>query len=355
MKLFLPKPALLLFLLGTASIALSAAEPATNTPSQKTSIKGGKHNYPAMGKIERLDPELDQLIAPTATIEKLAEGFDWSEGPVWMKKGDTLLLSDVPRNVVFRWKEGTKTSEFLFPSGYTGKTARGGEPGSNGLAVDKNGFLILCQHGDRRIARLEKNGSFTTIAQYYNFRRFNSPNDLAIKSNGDIYFTDPSYGLEKGNQDEKKELRWNGVYKVSTDGMVSLLIDDLTFPNGIAFSPDEKKLYVAVSDPERPVIMVYNLKPDGTTEGGRLFFDATALREGRKGSCDGLKVDAKGNLFASGPGGILVLSPEGKQLGVINTGEATANCAWGDNGSTLYICADMFLCRIKTLTRGAGF
>jgi gluconolactonase len=312
--------------------------------------------YASLGSIERQEKAIDDLIAPDAKIEKLAEGFDWSEGPVWMKRGGYLLFSDVPRNVVLRWKEGEKITEFLKPSGYTGSKPRGGEPGSNGLTTDAEGMLVLCQHGDRRVVRLERNGTFTPIAQFYQYRRFNSPNDLDYKSNGDLYFTDPPYGLEKLNADPAKELSHNGVYRVTPKGDVNLMIDNLTYPNGIAFSPDEKTLYVAVSDPKNPYIMAYDVKPDGTVVNGRIFFNATTLMApDRKGLPDGLKVDKKGNLFAAGPGGVLVISPEGKLLGTILTGEATANCGWGNDGSVLYITADMYLCRLQTKTKGKGF
>jgi len=316
----------------------------------------GKASFATLGSIERRDKALDDLIAPDAKIEKLAEGFDWSEGPVWMKKGGYLLFSDVPRNVVLKWKEGDGVTEFLKPSGYTGSKPRGGEPGSNGLTTDRDGLLILCQHGDRRVVRLEKDGQFIPIAQFYQYQRFNSPNDLDFKSNGDLYFTDPPYGLEKLNDDPAKELKWNGVYRVTPKGEVSLMIDNLTFPNGIAFAPDQKTLYVAISDPKKPVIMAYDVRPDGTLVKGRVFFDATSLATpDRKGLPDGLKVDWKGNLFATGPGGVLVISPEGKLLGSILTGEATANCNWGGDGSVLYITADMYLCRLQTKTRGKNF
>ena len=315
-----------------------------------------KQSYPSMGSIERREKTIDDLIAPDAKIEKLADGFDWSEGPVWMKQGDYLVFSDVPRNVVLKWKEGEGIKEFLRPSGYTGSTPRGGEPGSNGLTTDRDGMLILCQHGDRRVVRLERNGEFTPIAQFYQYRRFNSPNDLDYKSNGDLYFTDPPYGLVKLNDDPAKELKFNGVYRVTPKGQVNLMIDNLTYPNGIAFSPDEKTLYVAISDPKKPYIMAYDVKPDGTVLNGRIFFNAsTLMAPDRKGLPDGLKVDRRGNLFATGPGGVLVISPEGKLLGTLLTGEATANCGWGGDGSVLYITADMYLCRVQTKTKGKGF
>ena len=310
--------------------------------------------FPTLGRIERLDSAFDALIPPDAVIEKLAEGFDWSEGPVWVRAGGYLLFSDVPRNVVLKWQEDAGVSEFLKPSGYTGQTARGGEPGSNGLTLDAQGRLVLCQHGDRRVARLESNGDFRTLAGSYRQRRFNSPNDLVFKSNGDLYFTDPPYGLEGLNDSPKKELMFNGVFRISAGGAVTLLTDALTFPNGLAFSPDERTLYVAVSDPQRPVIMAYDVKADGNLAQGRVFFDAAPLAKDkdRKGLPDGLKVDEAGNLFATGPGGVLVISPDGKLLGILNTGEATANCAWGNDGSVLYLTADMYLCRVRTGTRG---
>lgn len=308
--------------------------------------------YPAMGTIERLDPALDSLIPPGAVIEKLASGFSWSEGPVWVRNGNYLLFSDIPKNVIFKWKEGEGTTQFLSPSGYTGETPRGGEPGSNGLTMDSQGRLILCQHGDRQVARREKNGKMTVLAKYYSYLRFNSPNDLTFKSNGDLYFTDPPYGLLKQNNDPAKELTFNGVYRLRKNGDVELLIRDLSFPNGIAFSPDEKTLYVAVSDPKRAVWMAYDVMADGTVSNGRVLLDMTSQVPLRKGLPDGLKVDVSGNLFATGPGGVLIISPDGKHLGTINTDEPTANCGWGGNGSILYITANDKLCRIKTTTRG---
>lgn len=309
------------------------------------------HVFPTMGSIERLDPALDALLAPNAVIEKLAGGFDWSEGPVWVSNGQYLLFSDVPRNIVYRWKEGEPTVEWMTPSGYTGSKQRAGEPGSNGLTLDSQGRLVLCQHGDRQIGRREKDGKVRPLAQYYNFRRFNSPNDLVFNKSGDLYFTDPPYGLEGNLKDPAKELNFQGVFRLSK-GKVELLTRELTFPNGVALSPDEKKLYVAVSDPAKPNYWVFDINAKGLAENGRVFFSAAHLMEGRKGLPDGLKVDLKGNLWATGPGGVLIISPEGKHLGTINTGEATANCGWGNDGSVLYITADMYLCRVKTLTKG---
>jgi gluconolactonase len=306
------------------------------------------------GRIERFDPAFDQLVAADARLEKLAEGFTWSEGPVWFNGG--LIFSDVPENIAYRWKPGlTKAEVFLKPSGLLTPQPGFREPGSNGLTLDREGRLLLCQHGERRIARYE-DGRFTALAERYEGNRFNSPNDLVVRKNGDIYFTDPSYGLEGINQSPLKELPFNGVYRVVDDGRVTLLTKNLTFPNGIAFSPDEKILYVGVSDAKATRLVAFDVAADGTIANERTFFDAQPLlKGGDKGLVDGLKIDRDGNVWSSGPGGILVISPAGKLLGRLNTGQATANCNWGDDGGTLYITAHMFLLRIRTKTMGAGW
>lgn len=314
-----------------------------------------------LGKIERLDPRFDKLIPSGAAIEVLAEGFDWAEGPAWNRKEAFLLFSDIPPNRVMKWKKGEPVSRFLHPSGYTGTKLRGGEPGSNGLHFDPQGRLVLLQHGDRRVARLEEDGTFVTLADRYDGKRFNSPNDGAFKRNGDFYFTDPPYGLEGNIMDPAKELPFQGVYRLAPGsgepgkGKVTLLTKEMSRPNGLAFSPDEKTLYVANSDPERAVWMAFDVLADGTLGKGRVFFDATASVGKLKGLPDGLKVDQTGHLFATGPGGVLVLAADGTHLGTLATGEATANCGWGDDGTTLYITADMYLCRLRTSTKGAGW
>jgi gluconolactonase len=311
---------------------------------------------PTLGTIERLDPRLDPIVPRDARVERLAEGFDWSEGPVWDRRGGFLLFSDVPLNTVFKWQQGKGVRVFLKPSGYTGTAPRGGEPGSNGLLMDSKGRLILCQHGDRRVARLEEGGTFTTLADRYNGKRFNSPNDGAFKSNGDLYFTDPPYGLIGLNDDPAKELEFNGVYRLArNDGTVTLLTREMTFPNGIAFSPDEKTLYVANSDPKKAIWMAFPVQDDGTLGAGRVFADVTSSVGSKKGLPDGMKVDKAGNLFATGPGGVLIFASDGAHLGTFATGEATANCGWGEDGTVLYITADMYLGRIKLTTKGTGF
>lgn len=323
----------------TAILALSAF-------AQRTT------NFPAIGKIHRDDPRFDKLIPPDAKIEVLASGMAWAEGPVWVKDGGHLLFSDIPRNSVMMWKPGAGVSLFLKPSGYTGSVEYGAEPGSNGLVMDPEGRLVSCEHGDRRISRLEKNGGKRTLADNYMGKRLNSPNDATFKSNGDLYFTDPPYGLPKNWDDPRRELDFCGVFRLSRDGKLTLLTRELARPNGIAFSPDEKTLYVAQSDPQRAIWMAFPVKADGTLDKGRVFHDATNLAGKLPGLPDGMKVDKQGNLFATGPGGIHVMAPDGTHLGRIETGERTANCAWGDDGTVLYITADMYLCRIKTSTRG---
>lgn len=326
---------------------------AADGAASRAPVTSNKAPYPVLGTIERLSPDFDALVPKDAVIEHLATGFNWAEGPVWIRAGAHLLFSDVPENVVYKWKEGEGVTPAIEPSGWTGKGPRAGELGSNGLTVDREGRLVLCQDGDRRISRREADGRFTVLAERYQGKRFNSPNDVVFKSNGDFYFTDPPYGLPKQENDPERELAFCGVYRVAKNGAVTLLTKDLTRPNGIAFSPDEKTLYVAVSDPAAPVWMAYDVTPDGTLARGRVFFDGAALHKaGRKGLPDGMKVDRAGNLFATGPGGVLVLSPDGRHLGTLTTGESTANCAFGDDGRTLYVTADMHLCRVRLTTRG---
>jgi gluconolactonase len=312
---------------------------------------------PTMGTIERKDPRFDKLIPKDAVIEKLADGFHWAEGPVWVPKdGGYLLFSDIPKNIIWKWTEKGGKELFMTPAGYTGTKRRGGEPGSNGLTLDSDDRLVMCEHGDRRVTRLEKDDTKTVLADKFNGKRFNSPNDLVYKSNGDLYFTDPPYGMEKNWDDPARELDYCGVYRLTKGGKLELLHKDLTRPNGIAFSPDEKTLYIANSDPDKPVWVAFEVKEDGTLGKSKVFFDSTAwVKEKKKGLPDGMKVDKDGNLFATGPGGVHVFSPDGTHLGTLATGVATANCNWGDDGTVLYIAADKSICRIKTATKGKGY
>ena len=311
--------------------------------------------YKSIGSIIRLAPEMNKIISADSEIEVLAEGFDWSEGPLWIddNEGGYLLFSDIPPNSIYKWKEGEGSSLYLKPSGYTGKIERKGEPGSNGLLLDGDGNLVLCQHGDRRIARMESSlenpkPNFTTLCDNFDGFLLNSPNDAAMHSNGDIYFTDPPYGLEGNMDDETKQIPFQGVYRVDSTGKAHLLTDQISRPNGIAFSPDEKILYVANSDGSNPIIMAYNMQVDGSIDEGRVFFDAMELKKaGGKGSPDGLKVRSDGMIFATCPSGIVVLTPEGKHLGTVSSGEATSNCALDEKGGYLYGTSDMYLIRVK--------
>ena len=312
-------------------------------------------NFPTLGKVERFDKRIDELIAKDARIEVLSSGFQWSEGTVWVKDGGYLLFSDIPRNSVMKWVEGEGVSLYLKPSGYTGVGEYGAEPGSNGLIIDPEGRLVSCEHGDRRVSVLTKNGGKRTLVDNYQGKRLNSPNDATFKSNGDLYFTDPPYGLPKNFEDSRRELDFCGVYRLSKDGKTTLLTDELTRPNGIAFSPEEKTLYVAQSDPAAAIWRAFDVKADGTLANSRVFHDVTEMVDKYPGLPDGLKIDNRGNLFATGPGGVHVFAPDGTPLGRIDTGEKTANCAWGNDGSVLYMAVDMYICRIKTNTKGAGW
>jgi gluconolactonase len=310
----------------------------------------------SLGEIVRQDARLDRLVPREAQIEKVAEGFDWSEGPVWDKAHRRLLFSDIPKNMVWQWSTAGGLKPFLKPSGYTGQVPRGGESGSNALTFNGQGKLVLCQHGDRRVALLNDDGkTFTTLADKFQGKRLNSPNDLVYRKNGDLYFTDPPYGLEKGPDDPKRELDFCGVYRLSRDGKLALLTKDLTRPNGLAFSPDEKTLYLANSDPKQAIWMAYPLKDNGMLGEGKLFYDCTKVVGQHKGLPDGMKVDAQGHLLATGPGGVWVFTPHGEVLGRIDPGCATANCNFGETGSTLFLTADKMLCRIMLSTRGPGF
>jgi gluconolactonase len=316
---------------------------------------------PTMGEILRFDPAADELLPPDAKIEVLASGLDWSEGPVWIPKstaapggGGYVVFSDVPRNHVMKWKEGEGLSVFLKPSGYTGLGDYSREPGSNGLGLNSRGDLISCEHGDRRVSIMAWGAGKRTLADSFEGKRFNSPNDCTIDSQGNIYFTDPPYGLPKGPRDtENRELSWNGVYRITPEGKVHLLTREMTFPNGISLSPDEKMLYVAQSDPKAALWKAFPVNADGTLGSSGVLADATRMVGSHRGLPDGMKTDSKGNIWATGPGGVHVMTPEGKLLARIDTKMACGNCCFGgDDGSILYICSDAFLVRVQTKSRG---
>ena len=309
-------------------------------------------------KIERLDPALDALIEPNARIEKLAEGFAWTEGPVWRRDKGYLLFSDIPHNTVWKWNQAEGLSIYMRPAGYAfGTTPPGRELGTNGLTFDKSGTLVVADHGNRGISRWNDSlFTRTVVVDRFEGKRFNSPNDLVWGPNGDMYFTDPSYGLRRLNDDPAKELPFNGVFRLAAGGQLSTVTRDLTFPNGIGLSPDARTLYVAISDGKNPYIMAYAVNADGSTGQGRVFYDARArVQQGLQGGLDGLKVDAKGNIFATGPGGIMIVTPDGKHLGTIVPGDVVANLAFGDDGSTLYMTVNHQLMRVRTKTKGLGF
>jgi gluconolactonase len=307
------------------------------------------------GSLLRRDPAVDAIVPHeqgTVRIEKLAEGFRFIEGPVWVPEG-YLLFSDPNNNVVYRWSPEGELSIYRTKSGYSGfDIGEYNQPGSNGLALDKEGRLTLCEHGNRRITRLEKNGVLTVLADRYQGKRLNSPNDLVYKSDGALYFTDPPFGLPRFHQDSRKELPFTGIFRLA-EGELRLLSEELSGPNGLAFCPDEKYLYVDNWDLKRKVVMRYQVLADGGLGKGEVFFDMTAA-PGEE-ALDGLKVDRQGNLFVSGPGGIWILSPQGKHLGTIQAPELPANFAWGDaDGRTLYLTARTGLYRIRLKVAGSG-
>lgn len=303
-------------------------------------------------EIVKNDPSLDEIVAPGTKIEKLAGGFLFTEGPVWVRASDEsdgyLLFSDPNNNLIYRWTPDGQLSIYRTKSGYSGvDIGEYTQPGSNGLTLDREGRVTINQHGNRRVVRVEKNGQVTVLADRYEGNRFNSPNDLVYKSDGALYFTDPPFGLPKFFDDPRKELPYSGVFRLSPDGSrLQLLTTELTGPNGLAFSPDEKYFYVDDWDEKKKIIMRYELNADGTLANGKIFFDVTGAPG--EDALDGMKVDQKGNLYVSGPGGLWILSPEGKHLGTIVGPEHPHNFAWGeDDGKTLYLCARSGLYRIR--------
>ena len=303
-----------------------------------------------IGSVERLSPEIDNLIEKSAKIEILADGFEWSEGPVWSSQLNSVLFSDVPENVIYSWNEDKGLETFTRPIGYSGKVPNLKKAGTNGLTIDADGNLIICMHGDRKITRLEKFNinRKVTLVNSFDGNLLNSPNDLVYDSKGNLYFTDPPYGLLEGDNDKLKEIEFNGVYKVSPNGDIKVLVKNLTRPNGISISNDEKTLYVANSDKNNPVIMQYDLSEGGAINPS-IFFDGRELTKKDIGLFDGLKVHPTGNVFATGPGGVLVIKENGEHIGTIRTEVRTANCAFDENFQYLYMTSDMFLTRIKLL------
>jgi len=304
-------------------------------------------------RLESIDKRFDTLIAPDAKFEKIADDLKWSEGPLWDAHTKSLLFSDIPNNVIMKWQPDKGVTRFLERSGYTGaEPFTGYEPGSNGLTFDLEGRLTLCQHGDRRISRREADGTMVPLAVSYEGKKLNSPNDLVFDPQGALYFTDPPFGLPKQFNDPGKEQPHNAVYRVAPDGKITAVITELEAPNGLGFSPDYKTLYVANARASLPIWKAYAVKADGSLDKGRVFADSSSLYKEGDGVPDGLKIDIHGNVFATGPGGVLVYSPEGTLLGRILTGVPTANVAFGEDGSTLFITANHRVLRVRTLTRG---
>lgn len=332
-------------------------------PPSSASPDSGAAKVPV--KVERIDPGLDLIVPADPVLERVATGFKWTEGPVWIPAG-YLLFAEIPSNSIRKWNPESGTSIFMQPSGYRGSAPYGGpEPGSNGMTLDGQGRLTVAGHARRNVWRLEHldpNGQITVLADAYQGKPLNSPNDLVYKSDGSLYFTDPPYGLptQKDN-DPTKALSFNGVYRIPgaadqqpgappDQQKMQLLIKDLTRPNGIAFSPDEKYLYVNNSEPKK-LWMRYTVKADGTLGGGKLLFDATT--DPRPGAPDGMKVDQKGNLYSAGPGGVWIFSPEGKHLGTIDIPEKVGNLAWGEaDYKTLYIAASSSIYRMQLNVAG---
>lgn len=303
-----------------------------------------------VGSIRRLDPAIDELIPADAVIEKLAGGFTFTEGPIWMAEGH-LIFSDIPENTMFKWTPDGAVTVFRKPSGFDGaEWPKGAFVGSNGLTLDSAGRLTICEHGNRRMTRLEPDGSLTVLASHDGGKRLNSPNDAVYKSDGALYFTDPPYGFLEQDEAPAKELPYNGVYRLK-DGVLTLLYTAVRRPNGLAFSPDESYMYLANSDPQRRIWMRFPVLADGTLGDGAVFADLTGETE--PGNPDGMKLDVLGNLYCTGPGGTHVFTPEGKRIGVIVTPEIPANLHWGDaDAKTLYITARTGLYRIRMGVKG---
>ncbi|MFL2990474.1 MAG: SMP-30/gluconolactonase/LRE family protein [Cytophagales bacterium] len=303
-----------------------------------------------IGSVERLSPEINNLIEKNARIEILANGFEWSEGPVWSSQLNSVLFSDVPENVIYSWNEDKGLGVFTRPIGYSGEVPNLKKAGTNGLTIDADGNLIICMHGDRKITKIEQlnTNKRATVVNSFDGNLLNSPNDLVYDSKGNLYFTDPPYGLLEGDDDKLKEIPFNGVYKLSPNGDIEVLIKNLTRPNGISISNDEKTLYVANSDNSNAIIMEYELSEFGV-KNPQIFFDGNELARKDVGLFDGLKVHPTGNVFATGPGGVLVIKENGDHIGTIRTEVKTANCAFDENFQYLYMTSDMYLTRIKLL------
>ena len=347
----------LLALLGSACSDPTSKTAATPAPAPAAAPA------PAPAKIEdaridRWDPAMDAIVPADWKVEKLADGFGWAEGPIWVKAGGYLLFTDVPGNKMWKWSEAGGLEKFLDPSGAASPDPEvWREAGANGLAIFDEGSILLADTGNRAIQRLDlATKTKTPVATLVDGKKFSSPNDVVKMKSGVFFFTDPPYGFKKFDDAPQKEVAFNGVYRAGTDGKISVIEKDLYRPNGVALSPDESVLYVTQSEPSKAIIMAYALDADGNVTGKKLFHDFTDLvGEDAPGLPDGLTVAEDGTIFTSGPGGVLVLSKEGKRLGRIADGKATANCKFGDDGRTLYLTSHDMLARIRLNIKGAGF
>ena len=311
-------------------------------------VSFGQNDF--IGSVERISNEIDDFISKDSKIEIIAKGFSWSEGPVWSKKLNAVLFSDVPNNIIYKWDEINGLDVFLNEIGYSGIVTNSKKDGTNGLTIDQQGNLIICMHGDRRIVKLEdwQSNKVIPIATSFNKKLFNSPNDLVYNSKNELFFTDPPYGFKNGDNDKLKELQFNGVFRLSPNGDLKLLIKNLSRPNGIAISKDEKTLYVANSDSKSPIIMKYQITDYGV-ESPEIFFDGSVLSKKDIGAFDGLKIHPSGTIFATGPGGVLLIKSDGNHIGTIRTEVRSANCAFDDKYEYLYMTSHQYLTRIKLI------
>lgn len=317
-----------------------------------TSTCMAQKTYKAIGTIERFDSSINSIISSNAQAEIIAEGFEWSEGPLWIEEHKMLLFSDVPKNTIYKWTEEKGAEVYLKPSGFTGTESKSKEPGSNGLLLNAEGQLVLCQHGNRQMAKMDAQldapaPKFISLANNYNGKKFSSPNDAVYNNAGELFFTDPPYGLPMQNdEDPAKELPYNGVYKVKKDGTVILLVDSISRPNGIAFFPGHKKILIASSDSKAPNWYVYDVAGDSLTN-GKIFYSAAGHDKSWRGLPDGFKIDKAGNIFATGPGGVYIFNAKGKKLGLLRLENSSSNIALSPDEKTIYITNDMYVLRLK--------
>src|SRR5450432_3248084 len=330
---------------------LTACENQTNNAKKDSAVSADTVKVLSR-HISILDADALNLIDSTAAIEVIAEGYKWTEGPVYISDSDYLLFSDVPANRIYKWKQGNGASIYLEPSGYTGTIPKEKEPGSNGLVIDKKGGLVLCQQGNRQIGRMKSllndpKAVFEAIVSSYQGKKFNSPNDLVYATNGNLYFTDPPYGLEHGIQDSSKELSFQGVFCIKPDGQVKLVTDKISYPNGIALSPDNQYLYISNSDNEHKEWIKIKLNEEGLAASDSLFYRVTEEEGKLNGNPDGMKINSKGFIFATGPGGIWIFNPTGKVIARIYTGQQTSNCFLDPSHNMLYMTCKSFVMRVR--------